>query len=215
MKRTILYGAFVFLLVCGCKTKPEVIEVYDDYYEPVEEVIDPQMPLTKEILLRIGGSYKALANNVNQYQMISLGRITLEREFTVPNDGREPGGIAKFEDVHTRDEIIIQNETECQVLNLEETGKEIVLSVCFESGSTDNILSFASSVGDADGYFYLKYAADPNLPSFGEEKGTLVYGGLRYKVKFSGVERPYLLIKLSQKDTDIISSRILDGRKVN
>jgi hypothetical protein len=175
----------------------------------VIEVPDIRVPLTREIWERLGGS-----DYIKQYQLISFGRITLEREYTVLEDGREQGGRATFQDVYTRDVITIKDQTLGQVQEVENVPSgEIKLSVSFERLNA-NTLFFSSSARDTDGYFYLKYTTDKNLPQSGDKKGTLLYGGLSYTVIYGGEKKPYLLIKLSQNDIDRLNERTLEGRKV-
>jgi hypothetical protein len=210
----LIYGVLIFLLVYGCKTRePELrqVEVIEVIKEVAIERIDTRMPLTKAILRRISDGYE-----INEFQMISFGRITLEREYAEQNDGLGQGGRAEFEDVHTRDVIIIPDQTAGQVLKLD-TAKdgEMILSVCFEENDK-NTLDFSSGESDDDGYFYLKFSpTDASvLPQSGEEKGTLEYGEHRYKVKYGEGKRPYLLIKLSQSDSDKLNARTLSGRNI-
>jgi hypothetical protein len=229
MKRTLFCGAFVFLLVCSCRTQPPVVpEVAKEAepikkFEPVKEEIKVKetripltMPLTKELLLRIGGNYDVIARNISKYQLLSFGRITLEREYTehpippVPVPGDE--GIVDLEDLYFWNRITITDQTLAQAQKLENVDGEIVLSVGFEPNIA-NTLYFSSSLAEDNGYFYLKYPTD--LPEFGEETGTVIYGGQTYEIKYGGEKKSYLLIKLFHTDIDIPDERELEGRKID
>jgi hypothetical protein len=210
----IFYFVFAFFVFWGCRTsEPIVKEVVKEVTKEIRkevEVIDTRMPLTLAILQRLD-NYR---EDINKFQLINLGRISLEREYTEPNDTIETGGKIRFEDVHIREVVVVQDQTYSQALKIEEVDDEMVLSVCFEE-SSDNTLNFSVKKDNLDGYFYLKTDKNERILLYGEEKGSVEYMGKQYKVKYSGEKEPYLLIKLSQKDIDKIDSYTMKGRRVN
>jgi hypothetical protein len=209
-------GMIIFLMVCGCKTQPEV-KIEEKVVEKVVEkpvmveVIDTRMPLTISVWDRLSRNMENVSSDVKKFQLVLSGRITLEREYTAQNDGSEDGGRAKFEDVHTRDVITIPDQLEGQTLKYEEINGEIILYVCFEKDN-DYTLAFSCKKDDENGYFYLK-TTPSNIPLRGEEKGIIEYGEQEYKIKYNGT-LPNLFIKLSQSDRDKINNRTLEGRKI-
>jgi len=172
------------------------------------------MPLTVNILQRLFDSLDQTAADIHKYQMILFGRIFLERNYTQSSNRLESGRVT-FEDLHIREEITIMDQTEGQVLGYEIVNDEIILSVCFEQEDRyiDCQLVFSSMAWDVDGYFYLKYNTNARS-SLADEKGILQYGGPEYKLKFTGERSPYLLIKLTQRDTDRLNARTASGRRV-
>jgi hypothetical protein len=148
----LFYFVFVFLVFWSCKTpEPIVKEVVKEVIRQIPkevEIIDTRMPLTIAILQRLGNNRE----DINKFQLINLGRISLEREYTEPNDTIEKGGKISFEDVHIREVVVVQDQTYGQALKMEETDDEVVLSVCFEE-SGDNTLSFSVKKDNLDGYF--------------------------------------------------------------
>lgn len=205
----------VFLAIIGCATsEPEIVEVERTVtVEKPVEVIDTRMPLTISLLDRISARFTDISADVQKFQFILFGRITLEREYTEQNDGLERGGRLKIEDVYIRDVLTIPDQTAGQALRFEETAEELLLYVCFERDRDDTMI-FASNKRDPNGVFYLKVASD-GIPLYGEEKGVMEYGGQRYKVKYSGDREPYLLIRLSQENVDRMNERVLEGRMVD
>ena len=221
MKRRYSFGMVVTMLVLtvfySCATEPEPVQ-----NEVVREVVrervvtsppDTLMPLTVSILQRLGETSAALSQNIGRYQLLLFGRVFLEREYTQSETYVEEGK-AKFEDVHIRENVTINDQTEGQAITLGNIGDEIVISVCFEQDEKYR-LRFSTYTGDPDAYFYLNYDFLDSLSPFSDEKGVLEYGGEIYKLKYAGDKRPYLLIKLSQSDTDKLNSRIAPGRRVN
>jgi hypothetical protein len=229
----LLFPLFALALLCACATEPEPVVPEPTVPEPatvteiaplpneiireVERVIttppETLMPLTTSILQRLNDS-DMVSRNINRYQLLLFGRVLLEREYT-QSDTYVEAGRAKFDDVHIRDNITINDQTEGQAIATGITGDEIVLSVCFEQEEKYQ-LKFSAISSEPDSYFYLNYYSyHDNLSPMGDEKGLLEYDGLIYKLKYAGDKRPYLLIKLSQNETDKINSRTASGRKVN
>ena len=176
------------------------------------------MPLTLGILQRLFDSNEQLSNNINKYQLLVFGRIFLERNYTQSSNRLEAGGKVTFEDLHIREEITIQDQTEGQAMEFEIIDNEIILSVCFEHEDrfSNCQLTFSTMAWDTEGYFYLKYSPSSGRGSVtSDERGVLQYGGPEYKIKFTSEKSPYLLIKLSQKDIERVNSRTASGRKVS
>ena len=124
------------------------------------------MPLTIAILQRLREVQDD--GDITKYQLHLFGRITLEREYTIARSRRLPGGIARFADVHTKEVLIINDQTEGLVLKLENTSEEINLQVSFDVNSED-FLVFSSGVNDIDGFFELKYTSNDIVPLYGDE----------------------------------------------
>jgi len=214
---------FALFTVFGCKTPEPVIKVEKEVVERIVirevevevEVGSPpetMMPLTPAILQRLRESDDRLDINerIRMYQFRLFGRISLDREFVEFNDALDDGGAVRFENLYIRDNIIIMDQTDGQALAMRSTRNETALQICFEDDNRYQLV-FYSDGSDPDGFFYLDYT--PTVGQ-GDEKGTLVYGGDTYKVKF-GDRRPYILIKLSQKFSDRVNSRTAIGRKVD
>jgi len=183
--------------------------------EPVREVPPPDtlMPLTLSILQRLGESFES--NKIERHQLVLSGKITMERELTQKNDEIKRG-IAILENEYIKEVITINDQTKGQALTFENLGGRAVISVCFEEVgefNEDYYFSFSCRADETDDYFTLDYAPSGAYAP-GEEKGTLEYGGNSYTLEYSG-DRPYLLIRLSQRDTERSIYRIVPGRIVN
>ena len=226
MKRKQFFGiilaALVLMIFLGCKTPPPApapqpaqqqrVEVVKEVVTVVPSPPDTLLPLTNAILQRLNDSSSRLNETISNYQLVLFGRIFLEREYTESETAVE-SGKARFEDVHVRENVTINDQTEGQALDLGSAGAETVISVCFEDDEKYQ-LSFSTMSIEPDGFFYLQYNNSESFTPFGDEKGILNYGGETYKLKYAGEKRPHLLIKLSQKDTDRLNSRTASGRKV-
>ena len=220
LKSMALFPLLTVILFFGCTTPAPVPAPVTP--APLPETIIVQsppetlMPLTVGILQRLFDSNEQLSNEIGNYQLILFGRIYLERNYTQSTNRLEAGGRITFEDLHIREQITILDQTEGQAMNLEIVDNEIVLSVCFER--EDRYIScqleFTSMAWDTEGYFYLKYSPNGRTSVTAEERGVLQYGGPEYKLKFTGDKSPYLLIKLTQRDTDRVNARTASGRKV-
>jgi hypothetical protein len=173
------------------------------------EIIETRMPLTTSILQRLDNK----PEDITKFQLINLGQISLEREYTELKTTRERGGKVNFEDIHTREEIVVQDQTYGQALKREDTNDEVILFVCFEE-SGENTLKFAAKKDNPDGYFYLKKDNSEGIPLSEEEKGVIKYASKQYKVKYNGEKEPYLLIKLNHNDTNRINAYTMKGRIV-
>jgi len=206
----------VFLAAASCRNTPSllappaprIVEV------PVPfEVVDTRVPLTIATLQRMNSRGGDISEIIKDYQLHIFGRVGLERAYIEPVDSIKPGGRASFENVHTRESLIIQDQTSGQVVNYEFKDGEILLYVGFDNNS-DNYLVFSSPVNNPNGYFFLKHEHNPYMTFFGDERGTVVYGGWEYRVKYAREERPHLLIKLSRLDSDKLRTQTLEGRIV-
>ncbi|MCL2765104.1 MAG: hypothetical protein FWD40_07510 [Treponema sp.] len=188
---------------------PVPVTVYRD-----REVVDTRMPLTIAIIQRLRDIRDDTSNDViDSFQLHLFSRITLEREYIQPNDGRDPDGRARFENVHVKEVITINDQTEGQVIRVENrSGGEILLYVSFDD--IDDFLVFSSRTINPDGFFNLVYEPSTMISINGDEKGWVNYGGFRYRVRYVGERSPYLLIKLSQSNIDRINSRTLGGRRI-
>ncbi|MDR3124077.1 MAG: hypothetical protein LBU16_09920 [Treponema sp.] len=171
--------AIIFLMLCGCKTPEPVIKTVEKRVEKRVEAPDTRIPLTISVLKRLSNSFEDMDTVIETFQLVLLGRITLEREYSEPNDSVERGRV-KFEDVHIRDVLIVPDQVEGKVFKPSVINGEIILHVSFEEGSDDTMI-FSRKKNDPNGYFYLKLDADEHTPLYGEEKGTIEYGGQKYK----------------------------------
>lgn len=202
-------------MIFGCRSEQVVTPA------PLLETVfvqtppDTLMPLTVGILQRLFETNDQLNSEIQKYQLILFGRIYLERNYTQSSNRLENGRVT-FEDLHVRENITINDQTEGQAMSFEIINDEIILSVCFEAEDrySNCQLHFSTMAWDPDGYFYLNYSANGRQPT-GDERGVLQYGGPEYKLKFNGERSPYLLIKLTQRDTDRINSRTASGRRVS
>lgn len=167
------------------------------------------IPLTFSILQRLGESYGSAT--IGNYQLVLSGKMDMEREDTYKNHD-VIAGMAIIEDEYIREVIIINDQTKGQALRMENRGGMAVISVCFDENETVSFLNFTCRADRENDYFYLDYTVTASALS--EERGTLQYGGYTYRLKFTG-DRPYLLISLSQKETESLNSRVLSGRVVN
>jgi len=216
----LILSVVTFVTVIGCKHSDPIVKVEKEvvYQDRVTEVIkevtgtpETIMPLTPVILqrLRDSGEEADISERITKYQFLLFGRINLEREYIEYNDGLLDGGTAKFENVRTRENIIINDQTEGQVISYRATRNETTLHLCFENDNNLQLVFYAEGTSP-DEFFYLNYTESYGP---GDEKGTLMYGGELYKLKYND-RRPYILIKLSQRDIERIESRTASGRKV-
>ena len=217
---SLVFSVLVFALLLSCKTPPPPqvveVEVVREVRVPVQVQVpsppDTLMPLTGSILQRLSESTGNISNDIRRYQFILFGRIVLEREYTESNDGLMEDGTARFENKHVRESITINDQTEGQAMAIGTVGNETVLAVCFEDND-DLRLYFSVPTVNINDYFYLVYTGN-GLSSTSDERGLLEYGGNIYKLKYTGERSPYLLIRLSQRDTDTLTSHTAPGRSV-
>lgn len=217
MKNKYVLGSLLIFLavfvIFGCVSEPAPVPA------PVLETVfvqtppDTLMPLTVGILQRLFESDGQLSSEIQNYQLILFGRVYLERNYTQSNNRLENGRIT-FEDLHVRENITINDQTEGQAMSFEIIDNEIILSVCFEQEDryVNCQLQFSTMAWDTDSYFHLNYSP---RQSTADERGVLIYGGPEYRLKFNGDRSPYLMIKLTQRDTDRINSRTASGRRVS
>lgn len=232
MKSRIIYGIVVILLVLGvfsgCKpsTPAPVVREPEPYQpppvqpapvQPVTQEPEPAqqgvlVPLTLTILQRMGDSNNKLRETIGDFQLVLSGGILLEDEYTTRRDGWGEGGSIRFQETNTRNTVLIRDQTEGVALDLI-LGSENILPVCFED-DLNMWLQFSAEGGNLDGYFYLKY--NPNIYSSpnSDDQGIVQYGGKSYRVRFSGNEKPYLMIWLSQGSVNLLNEHIAPGRKV-
>lgn len=214
----VILGTSFALLLSGCQTPappapPAPERIYIEM--PVQvavEVIDTRMPLTIATIQRLSRSHENIAEDIQRFQLHLFGRVILEREYTIPNDSRDPDGRVRFENVHVREVITINDQTEGQALRAEMANGELLLSVSFDDG--DDVLIFSSRADDPDGFFTLQYDVGGAFPLTGDERGLIEFGGNQYRLRYTGDRAPYLLIRLTQSDVDRMRSRTLGGRRV-
>ncbi|MCL2479168.1 MAG: hypothetical protein FWF22_06685 [Treponema sp.] len=211
---------FLAVLFFGCATTASAPVSAPAAPPPPQTIIvqtppDTLMPLTVGILQRLFESNEQMVNEIKNYQMILFGRIYLERNYTQSSNSLNSGKVT-FEDLHVREDITVPDQTEGQTMQIDITNNEIVLSVCFEREDrySDCLLQFTSSLNDPEGYFYLKYSPNGKAATAADDRGVLQYGGPEYRLKFSGDKSPYLMIMLTQRDTDRVNSRTASGRKI-
>ncbi|MCL2609943.1 MAG: hypothetical protein FWD94_08585 [Treponema sp.] len=195
-------GMALALTICACETTtPAPITL-------TKTEVDVRVPLTMSAIQRFSGNQGNMQEDLKRFQLHLFGRITLESmntETSVVTDSYGP----RFENVHIREVLTINDQTEGQVIGLEATNQELILLVSFDD--TNNALRFANTANNPEGFFYLK---DTTRSGFGPrpDDGSIEYGDRLFRVRYT--ERPYLLIRLSQKDIDRIYDRTLWGRRV-
>jgi hypothetical protein len=218
MRKGIAIAVFAVLFVvffAGCKSPPPPPP------PPAPQIIrenvpveDTRVPLTMDIINRLIGDLEISGNDIilYQYQLHLFGRISMQREYSEHINSRERDGIfrgrANFQNVNTRDEIIVNDQTLGQVLRFERLRDEIRLFVGFDD-KEDNTLVF-SNLGNPSGFFYLRFNSDT---LFGRR---IIYGEneSEYTVTLTGDTIPYLLIKLSNENVNRLNSQVLPGRRV-
>lgn len=209
----------VFVVLLGCVNPPpppqETVreQVIKEVITVVPSPPDTLLPLTMSILQNLSDKNENLSDTIGHYQLLLFGRVFLEREFT-EREKSIVAGTARLERVHIRENITINDQTEGQGLAINTIGSEVVISAGFEN---DDIyqLRFSTISWEPESYFYLQYEPSEVFSPLSDEKGTVIYGGEKYTLKYSDDRKPYLLIKLSQTDTDKLKSRTASGRKVN
>ena len=216
----ILCGMPFALLIFGCQT-PAPERVYVErppervYVERAVEVeiIDTRMPLTIATIQRLTRPHENLPDNLGHFQLHLFGRVMLEREYIIPSLSRDIDGRAIFENVHVREVITINDQTEGQAIRADYINGELLLSVSFDDG--DDYLIFSSRTSDPDGFFSLRYDPGDIIPIVGDERGMIDFGGHQYRLRYTGYRTPYLLIRLAQSDVDRLHARVLRGRRVH
>ena len=218
-----ILGIPLALLISGCLTTAPAERIYVEreperiYVEravPVEiEVIDTRMPLTLATIHRLTRAHGNVEDDLRHFQLHLFGRVILEREYTIPNHTRDIYGRAIFENVHVREVVTINDQTEGQAIRADYVNGEVLLSVSFDDG--DDVLVFSSRADNPNGFFSLRYDSSGMVPTVGDERGTLMFGGYQFRLRYTGDSTPYLLIRLSQSDVDRLHTRVLGGRRVN
>jgi hypothetical protein len=173
---------------------------------------DNLVPFTKAMWQRINES-RTMPKDVREYQFVLSGWIMLETQTRLSDEMLLEGGRVRFEDIDRRNKIIINDQTEGLALEWTIIGTETVFSVCFENDQKYR-LNFVHNSRDPDEYFYLKYSPVGLLSQYSDEKGRLDYGGEMHTLKYSGIESPYLLIRLAHEESIRESERIVPGRRV-
>jgi hypothetical protein len=173
--------------------------------------VDELVPLTTSILYRLGDNNN-LPRDIDKFQLILSGKIIMENEIVRANDAILGGGRVRFEDIHTRNSVVIEDRTEGQALNVEITRGEVIISVAFEAEDKYR-LDFAAVSNNSEEFFYLKYYPAKDVITT-NQKGSIEYGGETYRLTYTG-ETPRLMIKLTQQDTPRLNTRTVPGRTVN
>ena len=176
---------------------PEIIQV------PVFISTDA-MPLTVSILNSLRDSKDF---DIEKCQFFLSGKIILERNDEEETQGLV-GGKAVFEDNYTRKLITIEDQTAGLAFSRDNPpGNE--LSLCFED---EDEYKLVFSAGREDSSQFLLKFDSQNDPLSGT-RGSLVYGGQPYRLRFTGGV-PYLSLKLEIKGTPGNDPRTARGRKV-
>jgi hypothetical protein len=149
--------------------------------------------------------------NMKGIQFYIFGRLALEREETQLSGRIESGGNLIFEDVHNKEQIVFSNQTPGICVAMSSDGSQTTLELCFDDDEQLYRLIFKKDHSNSDEYFYLVHDLKTRNS---DEKGSLVYGGKEYGVKYSGEKSPFLLINLEQKDIEQPYTRTAPGRLV-
>jgi len=194
-------GLFVFFIAIvftstGCATPPPPPPV-------VVLVSDIRLPLTISLIERLVGGSEFMADDIRRFQLYIFGRISLVRESLESRPVNVNEGRALIENMHRRDELILDHQTPGLVLNVEHIGGRVRLHVAFESG--ESALLFTAKRDDPDGFFSLEY--NPN-------NNTVSYGGSTYRISYTGDRPPLLLIGVDQTDTIQPAGRRMGGRRL-
>jgi hypothetical protein len=229
MKNKHIFAVISIMLVpvifSGCAATPVPVKE-----EPVKEVVketpsppDTFTPLTLSILRQLGESFES--NDIGRYQMALAGKIIMEKDY--PHKSIHypyPGDRGKAEILteHIREVIIINDQEKGRAKEYYNMGSRAIISVCFEeeAGIYKDYynLSFSCRADEMNEYFYIDYCpySPSEPPALSEDKGTLEYGGNSFRLKYTDVDpRPYLLIKLSQKEApERLISRVVPGQVV-
>jgi hypothetical protein len=211
---------YFLVTVLGCHTDPKPVTTPTPQAPAprtvVQEVVvsDTLIPFTVSTLQRIQRLSDA---DVKKFQFILSGRISLEKDYIVSQASVGNEGRANLNIIHKRDIVTINDQTRGVVIAYETRGNEVILSVCFEE-KDDQVLKFSSREDQPDAYFYLSYNPDRSTTSSGDEKGFVFYGGegeeYKYKLRYADEKPPYLLVSLTQKESDSQNPRTAPGRKV-
>jgi hypothetical protein len=119
-------------------------------------------------------------------------------------------GTVVFIDNNNRKEIKINDKTEGAALKILQNQTEIGLPLCFDQDDRFQLLFTA--IKNENSPFFLRFTPQ-NDPS-SDARGNLIYGGQRYRLKFSG-GIPYLMIKLTEKKDPVKNQYDTSGRKIS
>ena len=147
--------------------------------------------------------------NINQCQFFLSGGIIMERNDEEKNQRAENGTVV-FIDTNNRKEIIINDKTEGAAFRLLQNQNEVALSVGFDQDDRCQLLFSAAKSENSQ--FFLRFTPQHEPPS--DARGNLIYGGQRYKLKFSG-GIPYLMIRLSEIKEPIKNQYDASGRRAS
>ena len=149
-----------------------------------------------------------------QYQLILFGRVTLQREYA-ESETSVQSGLTRFHDIFIRENIIINDQTAGQAVNIIINEDEIILYLCFEPDDRYQ-LRFSSRRAELDSFFHLDYrSSNGRVAAAIDERGFLEYGGHTYRLRYSGERSPYLMIRLFQTDLDMPITRTAEGRRIH
>ena len=184
---------------------------------PAPQVItETLMPLTPALLDRLRGSlsFDEFSREISHYPFHLFGRVSLERDHVRQSQSID-GGQVRLVDEYIREIITFHDQTPGLAISLELAfGNTIILSVAFDD-NVDSTLRFAAPASEPDAFFQLLYEPDRRINPLSDERGLLYYGGNEYKLRYSGERSPALLVRLSQRDVDLIYTRVAPGRRVN
>jgi len=200
------------VMVFGCKTtKPDEPTVKEEPKRPPPPPPapppDPALsPFTIGILNRLRNEAEAFT--IDQCQFFLSGGITLERN-DEEKDQRAENGTAVFIDNISRKEIKINEKTEGAAYRILQNQSEILLPLCFDQD--DRYQLAFSATRNENSQFFLRFNQQSDPSS--DARGNLLYGGQRYRLKFSG-GIPYLMIKLTEKKDPVRNQNEASGRKI-
>lgn len=201
------------VLVLGCGGTPK-----DKTPPPIQDSLPPPpppppppptglSPFTIGILNRLMN--EADDFHINQCQFFLSGGITLERNDEEKNQRSEYGTVVFIDNTNKR-EVKINDKTEGAALKVLQNQNEVALPLCFDQDDKYQILFSATKSENSQ--FFLRFTPQ-NDPS-SDARGSLIYGGQRYRLKFSG-GIPYLMIKLTEKKDPVKNQYDASGRRVN
>jgi len=200
------------VLVFGCvPLKPDPTPVVEESPKPPPPLPPSPPPVlspfTVGILNRLLNEAEAFT--IDQCQFFLSGGITLEKNDEEKGQKVE-NGMVVFIDNNNRREVIINDKTEGAALKILQNRSEFALPLCFDEDDNNQLL-FSATKND-NSQFFLRFTQQ-NDPSI-DARGNLVYGGQRYRLRFSG-GIPYLMINLIEKKDPVRNQNEASGRKTN
>ena len=162
------------------------------------------LPITPELIGEVGPENMQLLSYYLSKE-IRLVREDTGREAMVFQDG-----IAIRVDKHVKDVLVIGPKTPgFASANMFAQASYInyrVLGIEFEE-ATDNQIGFAVILSDPEGRFDILFDE--------EEEGIIRYAGYRYRVTYSGQDRPFLMVKVAKNLVKEEYFRKAEGRRIS